>query len=326
VNTNLKSFYNQCLQIPRGFEQHFSTGGNADFNMILTDMFDIIENPTAGEYDIIKKGYANFSDGGGIISDKKHPVFRHYRELEASLKTRADSSLFTLEGELLVNRALKDGLPVLSLLHTPEYKINDASVENIAVYEISQPLMSAITPSYKQTNVVAIVANTLHDANDFTLSGLNCLLICDSLTNPDNLGMVLRTADACGADITVVLGDKNMIFARNCVRSARGAIGRTLIAGCNNENLFFERLRTNGFSIAGTSAKSSGIIQSENINTAAFKEKTAFIIGNETTGVRPEILSECDRLIKIPMTPGQSSLNVAVAAGIILYEFTNHQS
>jgi len=317
----LRAFKDLCLKIPRGkkFRVTVLDAENPDYDLIISDIFDVADK-NRGIYDVIKKGG---SAANSIISDKKHPVFKLYRELE-SAKARAASSAFAAEGDLLVERAVCDGLPVLSVLYTPEFKnAGDAEFfRNIEAYKINPSLMSVLTPSYKRAGAAAMIYFPLRDINEYSLETAERILICDSLSNPDNLGMTIRTADGFGADAVVVLNGGDMIINKNCVRSARGAVGRMTAARCGDEAAFFNKLRRIGFDIIASSSKNSPLVASEDLDGAVFPRKAAFIVGNENHGVRPEIIGECGRLVKIPMAPGQSSFNVAVAAGILLYEHT----
>ena len=145
----------------------------------------------------------------------------------------------------------------------------------------------------------------------------NFFLILDGIANPDNLGMMLRTADASGVDAVILLSESTHHFNKNAIRGARGAVGRIPIYFCNNDFALMETLQEHNFKIMGTSAR----FEADNFYEAGYDaENVAVIVGNESNGVRKEILEQCTDYVKIPMVDGQSSLNVAVAAALILYE------
>ena len=146
----------------------------------------------------------------------------------------------------------------------------------------------------------------------------NFFLILDGIANPDNLGMVLRTADASGVDAVILLSPSTHQFNKNAIRGARGAVGRLPIYFCSDDFELMDLLRERGFKIWGTSAR----FESENFYDMDFSsDNLAVVVGNESNGVRKEILDKCTDYVKIPMVEGQSSLNIAVAAALVLYEY-----
>jgi TrmH family RNA methyltransferase len=158
------------------------------------------------------------------------------------------------------------------------------------------------------------------NAVDLDLSAGSALLIADSIANPDNLGMVLRTAEAAAVDSVVFIGEGASPFHKNCVRAARGAVGRSSLAYCESPEVYFRQLIAAGFEILGATARAN-----KNLYDFELAAPLALVVGNENEGIREEILELCTNLVKIPMAPGQSSLNVAVATGIILYELARHR-
>lgn len=203
-----------------------------------------------------------------------------------------------------------DGLELLRTAYT----------SGINHYKISDGLMGVITQTRPLPSVVASIHYTIRDISSFHLGARNHLLITDCISDPDNLGMIVRTADASGVDGIITMGYGAHIFHKNCIRAARGAIGRVPILGsCSDFDLLYQ-LKLKGFKIIGTSAKASGDFYS-----LAFGSSIAFIVGNESNGVRSEILDSCTQVVRIPMAPGQSSLNVGVATGLLLYELVRYR-
>ena len=254
---------------------------------------------------------------------RRDPAVASFRDL-LTIKGRAERQCLSIEEPLLVQRALADGLPVLGLLYTEELLtqpegpalLEQAEGEHIAHQRVSKGIMGTVTATRPLPWVVAAVHVDVRDAAQLHCSPSAVLLIADCVANPANLGMILRTADAAGVEAVVLLGgDSASPFHKHCVRAARGAMGRLPLYTCADPPGFFHRLKTAGFALVGATVQASADLYSP-----ALRPPVALVVGNESTGIRPAILAACTDRVRIPMAPGQSSLNVGVAAGVLLYE------
>jgi TrmH family RNA methyltransferase len=230
---------------------------------------------------------------------------------------------FVVEGLTLTQRAIRDGLPVdgavytAELLRAPEGSalLELAKQEDIPCHRASSGLMGTLTPTRPLPAVVAAVRLRLADATEMPAGPEAVLLVAENLQNPDNLGMVLRTADAAGVEAVVVTGDATDPLHRNCVRAARGAIGRIPVFTCADLPSWLLDLRRRGFQVIGASAHAD-----VRLFESRLRPPIAIVVGNEDHGVTRGVLEVCTERVRIPMSPGQDSLNVGVAAGVLLYE------
>ncbi|MAG35828.1 MAG: hypothetical protein CL878_06250 [Dehalococcoidia bacterium] len=261
---------------------------------------------------------------------RRDPAVGTFRDL-LTIKGRTDRQLLSIEEPLLVRRALSDGLPTTGILYTEELTdqpdgpaiLEQAKSEHIAHHRVSRGVMGTVTATRPLPWVVAAVhldvrdAAQLHCATPRSCTArLTVLLIADRVANPANLGMILRTADAAGVEAVVLLGaDSASPFHKHCVRAARGAIGRLPLYACNGPAEFLQRLKTTGFALVGATVQAQ-----TDVHSLALRPPVALVVGNESEGIRPAVLAECTDRVRIPMAPGQSSLNVGVAAGVLLYE------
>ena len=254
---------------------------------------------------------------------RRDPAVASFRDL-LTIKGRAERQCLSIEEPLLVRRALADGLPILGLLYTEELLtqpegpaiLEQAEGEHVAHQRVSKGIMGTVTATRPLPWVVAAVHVDVRDAAQLHCSPSAVLLIADCVANPANLGMVLRTADAAGVEAVVLLGaDSASPFHKHCVRAARGAMGRLPLYTCKDPARFFQRLKRAGFALVGATVEASADPYS-----LALRPPVALVVGNESTGIRPAILAACTDRVRIPMAPGQSSLNVGVAAGVLLYE------
>ena len=141
------------------------------------------------------------------------------------------------------------------------------------------------------------------------------LLILDSIQDPHNLGAILRTAECAGINGILITVHESAIINETVVKTSTGATEHLMIAKVSNLSQSLDILKDNGFWIIGTS-----LLNSKDYGELDYKMPVCVIMGNEEKGIRPAILKKCDFLVKIPLMGRLQSLNVSVAAGIILFE------
>ena len=146
------------------------------------------------------------------------------------------------------------------------------------------------------------------------------VVICDRLQDAFNFGAILRCCD--GVNVTaVIIGDHAQAdVTPHVVRSSSGAVNHLSIVKVSSLIETVQRLKQLGFQIVAADANTDTGLWS-----AKLTQPTALIIGSEATGVQSELLAACDLRLWIPMLGRVSSLNAAVAAGILLYEIRRQQ-
>jgi len=141
------------------------------------------------------------------------------------------------------------------------------------------------------------------------------VLLLDSIQDPHNLGAIIRTAECAGVN-GIVTTIKNSASVNNTVeKTSAGATNYMKIARINNLVPIIKILKENGYWIVGS--KLGGV---KNYTTIDYQQPIAMVIGNEEKGIRRLIAEKCDFLAEIPMKGNIQSLNVSVAAGILLFE------
>lgn len=290
---------------------------------------DIVQTSTGSFYRGVKRGSSRGSEQRPV-SKRKDTVVSHFRKL-ASLKGRLDHAQFVIEGHLTVERAVEGGLPIEMLLYTTEFVttsegkalLKRAATENLSFYQVSNGVMGSVTTTRPVPSIIASVhlnyPNFLSESGDlnFHFSPKCPLLIAENIGNPDNLGMTLRTADAAGVSAVLLSGEGANPFHKNCIRASRGAVGRLPLFYTPDTVRAIEALHSVGWCVLGATASAKNLLYE-----VEFSLPTAIVVGNENTGLSVETRQCCTELVRIPMAPGQSSLNVGVAAGVLLYELT----
>ena len=290
---------------------------------------NVVQTRTGSFYQGIKRGSSTIAEQRPV-SKRKDTVVSHLRKL-ASLKGKLDHAQFVIEGHLTVERAVEGGFPIETLLYTTELVgtsegkdlLKRAGKENLSFHQVSNGVMGSVTTTRPVPSVIASVhlnyPNFLAESGslNFHFSPRCSLLIAENIGNPDNLGMTLRTADAAGVSAVLLSGEGANPFHKNCIRASRGAVGRLPLFYTPDTVSAIEALRSAGWGVLGATASAENLLYE-----IEFSLPTAIVVGNENTGLTVETRERCTELIRIPMAPGQSSLNVGVAAGVSLYELT----
>lgn len=145
--------------------------------------------------------------------------------------------------------------------------------------------------------------------------GAPLLLALDGVTDPHNLGAVLRTADAAGVLAVIVPKDKSATLNATVRKVACGAAEVLPLVAVTNLVRTLEKLRQRGFWTVGTAGEAE-----QEVFDHDFRGPTVLIMGAEGKGMRRLTREHCDHLVKLPMAGSVSSLNVSVATGICLFE------
>lgn len=140
------------------------------------------------------------------------------------------------------------------------------------------------------------------------------IIICDEIEDPHNLGAIIRTAEAAGADGIIIPKRRSAALNVTVFKTSAGAASRLPVARTSNISAAIDLLKKNGVWIYGTDA--SG----EDYTSADLKGGIGLVIGSEGFGIGRLIREKCDFLISLPMNGEITSLNASVAAGIFMYE------
>lgn len=149
----------------------------------------------------------------------------------------------------------------------------------------------------------------------FLLEGKVTVLILDGITDPHNLGAILRSSDVFGVNAVVMPRDNSVRINDTVFKTSSGAAAYVPSCTVTNIARTLEKLKENGYWIYGTDSENGKSPRSEK-----FAEKTAVVIGSEGKGMRRIIAEHCDVLLTIPSTGHVDSLNASNAAAVILYE------
>ncbi|MGE5486576.1 MAG: 23S rRNA (guanosine(2251)-2'-O)-methyltransferase RlmB [bacterium] len=164
--------------------------------------------------------------------------------------------------------------------------------------------------------VVGVGASQTYAALEDVMPGAECLVVLDGVEDPHNLGAIIRTTHAAGAAAVVIPERRAVGLTETVAKAAAGALEHLPVARVGNTGQALEKLKRSGFWIYGLDERGE-----QDYDRVDFASPTAFVLGGEGHGLHQLVKKRCDFLIRIPMAGPISSLNVSVAAGVVLFEW-----
>ena len=140
------------------------------------------------------------------------------------------------------------------------------------------------------------------------------LIIADEIEDPHNLGAIIRTAEACGADGVILPKRRSASLNTTVYKTSAGAAGVVKIARVPNLVACLKELKQKGIWIYGAE------MEGRPWNELDYRDGTALVIGSEGRGITRLVKEQCDFIVSLPMRGQINSLNASVAAGILMYE------
>ncbi|MGH7644277.1 MAG: TrmH family RNA methyltransferase [Gemmatimonadales bacterium] len=250
-------------------------------------------------------------------------------------KARGRRGLALVEGVRLVEEALAAGLRFRGTLVSAELERTARGRElrvelegrAIAVQEIGVRSFAQLAGTDTPQGIIAVVEAPKWTTDQFKLDTRPAVLVIDGVQDPGNAGTLIRTAHALGAAGTIVLRGTADILNPKCIRAAMGATFRHPVVAFD-DNAFLAWARQRGVTLWAGAADGVPLHRAlaapgGGRGTGAGgrgDEPIAVIVGNEGGGIRPQLTAVSAKRVAIPLAQGAESLNVAVAAGILLYE------
>jgi len=257
------------------------------------------------------------------------PLSRNNEKLLGKLsqrKWREESGLFVAEGVRLVEEALACGVSIAWAVRCPEGSDTAAAArgsalaaalaaKGVPVYRAEEAVLRRALDTVTPQGVAAVCRIPRLSLKEWTPPQTAVLAICDGLSQPGNLGSLMRAAAAAGAAAVVLAPGTVDPYNPKTVRGAMGALFRLPVFPVPDSATLKEFLARHSFSLY------EAAVGGEDIFTGAcYPSRTAVIFGSEASGAGLGQALDGVRRLSVPMQSGVESLNVAVAAGIVLYE------
>lgn len=253
------------------------------------------------------------------INSIQNQFIKQLVQLKEKSKERKKSGLFLIEGKREIDLALKGGYKLETLLYNPDIitidQINKLTKQQINFIEVSKEVYQKL--SYRDTTegLLAVGKSKPHDIQNLKWSTKNPLiLVAEAPEKPGNIGALLRTADAANVDAFIIANPKTDLYNPNIIRSSVGCVFTNQIAtGSTSEIIaFLKESKVNIYCAA--------LQASVDYHKPDFAKPTAIVVGTEATGLSNEWIENSTQNIIIPMQGEIDSMNVSVAAGILIFE------
>lgn len=262
----------------------------------------------------------------------QNPLIKQIVLLQDKSRERRELGLFIIEGMREISLAIKGGYLMKTLLFCSEiiseeevFTLKESANSETEFIEISSEIYEKLAYRGSTEGVLAIahtkdlnisklvISAPLNDRSQSGAEGL-LILIAEAPEKPGNIGALLRTADAAKVDAVIIANPKTDMYNPNIIRSSVGCLFTNKVAtGSTSEIISF--LKENNINIYCAALQAS-----LPYHTCDFKKSTAIVVGTEATGLSDEWLQNSTQNIIIPMQGEIDSMNVSVAAGILIFE------
>lgn len=252
------------------------------------------------------------------LTGMQNPLVKSAAELKQK-KYRQQRNEFLAEGLRTCEEAVE-----YNAAHTIFYKATDdertlrllenAASRQIKLVCVSENVMKKIADTETPQGVIAVCNMQTITLENLLAQG-KLLLVLDRVGDPGNIGTMLRTVDAAGLGGLILLKGSADIYAPKTVRSSMGSLFHLPVLAGIEEQEFLKRAKQAGYEVLVTALDGA-----DNLYEADLSGRIALVMGNEANGVTESLLAQADKRVFIPMQGKAESLNVAMAAGIIMFE------
>lgn len=252
------------------------------------------------------------------ITSVQNSFIKSLVQLQEKAKTRKQTGTFLIEGKREIELALKGNYELETVLFLPEIiseeQINKLTNQQLNVIKISKEVYQKLAYRDSTEGIIAVAKSKPLQLSDLKLKENPLILVLESIEKPGNIGAMLRTADAAKIDAVIIANPKSDIYNPNIIRSSVGCVFTNQIAVCTTSEAI-SYLKENNIAIYSATLQNSNEYHKESYTSA-----TAIVVGTEATGVTPEFRDNSTQNIIIPMQGEIDSMNVSVAAAILLFE------
>ena len=252
------------------------------------------------------------------LTGLQNPVVKAAAELKQK-KYRTQNGLYLAEGLRTAEEAVAyKVVETLFYVATDDDRtmrlLEDAAMQNIKLVCVNENVMKKIADTETPQGIIAVCKMRQPKLENLLASG-KMLLVLDRVGDPGNIGTMLRTADAAGIGGLVILKGCADIYAPKTVRSSMGSLFHIPVLSGVSEQEFVSAAKKAGYDLLVTCLDGA-----DNLYKADLSGRIAFVMGNEAGGVSETLLEKADKRVYIPMAGRAESLNVAMAAGIVMFE------
>ena len=261
-----------------------------------------------------------------VITSVQNPRVKAVVALQQKSAERRRTGLFVVEGRREVEHCVEMGLEVMEVFVCEEmggWSCDDVAAnktevtsgtQGLRVTEVTRGVYEKMAYRGGTEGVMAVVKSKERRLEELDLSENPLIVVVERVEKPGNLGAILRSADAAGADAVVVCDPLTDLWNPNLIRSSIGAVFTVPCVACGSEECI-EFLKAHGIQILTAQLQDSELYYDTDM-----RRGTAIVMGTEATGLTEVWRQAADAHIRIPMLGRLDSLNVSVSAAILLYE------
>ena len=255
-----------------------------------------------------------------FITSSQNAFIKSLIPLRDKSRTRRQSGSFFIEGQREIGIALKHNYELKQLLLCPEL-LDESILEHwnatadSEIIHINREVYAKLALRDSTEGVLAVASAKSHDLEALSLtSQAPLVLVAEAPEKPGNIGALLRTADAANLDAVIIANPRTDLYNPNIIRSSVGCLFSNQVAtGTTEEVLAY--LKENNIRSYAACLEGAQAYHEQN-----YQEPTALVVGTEADGLSDLWLELADARIKIPMQGSIDSMNVSVAAGILIFE------
>ena len=263
-----------------------------------------------------------------MITSFRNPLVKRIKKLRRRKYRRREGAFF-VEGIRVVLSAFEHRAPLETVVYASDLLTSDVAREALAaqraagteLVELSPEVFASISERDNPVGLGAIVRTRLHALDGLSVASDAILVAAEDLSDPGNLGTLVRTVDGVGAAGLILVGQTTDPFHPTAVKASMGALFTVPVAEVAEAAELWTWARDHDLFTIATSARAG-----QNFWQTGYRFPALLLLGSEGEGLAPELLRQADQAVSIPMYGQASSLNLSVAAGLLLYELRRAQS
>lgn len=251
------------------------------------------------------------------IASVQNPFIKSLVQLQEKSKARKQSNSFLIEGIREIELAIKGNYEIETILicfEVIEKSFNPSIFQSFNSIEISKEVYQKLAYRDTTEGILAVAKMKSHELKNLKLPKNPLILVMESIEKPGNIGAMLRTCDAAKVDAVIIANPKTDLYNPNMVRSSVGCLFTNQIAIGSTEEVieYLQKEKINFYSAT--------LQNSTSYHTQNYTKPTALVVGTEATGLTEPWREKSTQNIIIPMQGEIDSMNVSVAAAILIFE------
>lgn len=247
------------------------------------------------------------------ITSSANPKFKRLIALLQKSSERRESALFTVEGVREISHCIEAGYKPDCIFFCPDI-VSEETLPQCRHFALSAGLYAKAAYREGTEGAIGVFQAIEHPLSSLHLKDNPLIAVLESVEKPGNLGAVLRTCDAAGADALIICDPRTDLYNPNLIRASIGAVFTVPTAVCTTAQAI-SFLKSEGIRILTAQLQDSSLYYD-----CPMTKGTAIVMGTEATGLSDKWRQAADAHIRIPMLGKLDSLNVSVSAAILLYE------